>query len=244
MATVQDIAAYHICSSALHKKQTKSLPLEAGNRTDLMYFVLRSYVPVLTKTAAMFHAAVYYTPAEGLCFVSLDNFLQFSRYFIESTFTDRVIPADGISAAAEICEALVGAVIQRGLIAEDCDLVAERMTLIRTEDRAVAAFVADAVDMDHLLLPVDFQIFVAAVRAGFYAHAAESAAFQTAGRITRVEVRVEDRALAQTGIFTVQNSVFRIIRSAKFIHSLLSRGDSFDDCLRSGRTITDDLDLS
>ena len=147
----------------------------------------------------------------GSCLECFDNFLKVRRYFIKPAFTDRIIPADGIFAVPQVGKALVRAVVKRSTVREDCDLVAERLSFVRAEDRAVSAFVADAVDMDDLLLAVDFEIFIAAVRAGFHAHTAESAAFQTAGRIAFLIVRIEDRAFAQAGIFAVQNSIFRII---------------------------------
>ena len=53
------------------------------------------------------------------------------------------------------------------------------MSFIWAEDRAVAALVAETVDVNDLFLPIHFQIFIAAVRAGFHAHSAESAALQT-----------------------------------------------------------------
>ena len=47
-----------------------------------------------------------------LCFVSFDDFSQFNRNFLKPAFADFIVPADGISASAEVGKALIRAVIQ------------------------------------------------------------------------------------------------------------------------------------
>ena len=117
------------------------------------------------------------------------------------------------------------------------------MTFVRAENRTVAALVTDGVNVDDLLLPVDFQILIAAVRAGFHAHAAESAALQTAGSIAVLEVRVQGSPFAQTGIFKVQWRIFPVIRFTKVIHGFCSGGDRQHNSLRSAQAVSDDLDI-